>query len=95
MPRFCYLITFCLGLAACSETSRQAPDVVAGAPAETCGADRFQTLVGLTHDDLLQIEILGPVRVIRPDDAVTMDFLPSRLNIVLDGEDTVVRVVCG
>lgn len=61
----------------------------------SCQAAQFQRLVGVTHDDLLQTRILGPVRVIRPNQAVTTDFLPNRLNIELDEEETVTRVTCG
>ncbi|MEO1704828.1 MAG: I78 family peptidase inhibitor [Pseudomonadota bacterium] len=39
--------------------------------------------------------MLGPVRVIRPGTAVTMDFIATRLNIFLDDTDTVTRVSCG
>ncbi|MEM1374028.1 MAG: I78 family peptidase inhibitor [Pseudomonadota bacterium] len=93
MPRFYCMIALVLGLAACSGMPDQDP--VPEEPSGTCGADRFQSLVGLSHDDLLRIEILGPVRVIRLGDAVTMDFLPSRLNIALDAGDRVSRVFCG
>ena len=60
-----------------------------------CRADEFQSLVGRTHEDLLTTRILGPVRIIRPDQAVTMDFIAARLNIVLDEDEVVTRVYCG
>ncbi|MEM9350960.1 MAG: I78 family peptidase inhibitor [Pseudomonadota bacterium] len=60
-----------------------------------CQADRFQSLVGKTHDDLLKTQILGPVRIIRPNQAVTMDFIATRLNIELNSEEVVTRVYCG
>ncbi len=63
-------------------------------PAE-CQADTYQRLVGMHHDDLLRIRILGPVRVIRPGDIVTMDFRSNRLNISLDANGRVTRVYCG
>ena len=34
-------------------------------------------------------------RIIRPGQAVTMDFSPARLNLLLDGNDRIVRAYCG
>ena len=70
------------------------PDRPVGA-ATKCQANQFQRLLGLSHDDLLRVRILGPVRVIRPGTAVTMDFVENRLNIELDETETVTRIYCG
>ncbi|MEL6914527.1 MAG: I78 family peptidase inhibitor [Pseudomonadota bacterium] len=81
-------------LAACAPVAPvEAP--ATGAALAPCGADALQGLVGQTHEDLLRTEILGPVRIIRPGMAVTMDFLPARLNITLDAAERVTRVSCG
>ena len=77
-----------------SEPILVTPDRPVGA-ATKCQANQFQRLVGLSHDDLLRVRILGPVRVIRPGTAVTMDFVENRLNIELDETETVTRVYCG
>ena len=37
----------------------------------------------------------GHVRIIRPGDAVTMDYIESRLNISLNEDDEIVEVICG
>ena len=37
----------------------------------------------------------GQVRIIRPGDAVTMDYIESRLNISLNEDDEIVEVICG
>lgn len=63
--------------------------------AAACRADEFQSLLGQTHSDLLRVEILAPVRIIRPNEAVTMDFIANRLNIALDENEVVTRVFCG
>ena len=92
-----YLLMLLL-LAACAPRTASISPVSPGPGGKelaTCGADRFQTLVGQTQEDLLQTRILGPVRVIRPGTAVTMDFIASRLNIFLDDTETVTRVSCG
>ena len=60
-----------------------------------CGADKRSDLVGMSLEQLMQVEILGPVRVIRPGDAVTEDFFPARLNIYLTATDHVTALACG
>ena len=60
-----------------------------------CGAEQHQALIGAEFETLMATEILGPVRVIRPNSAVTMDFIEARLNIALDENDRVIRLSCG
>lgn len=38
---------------------------------------------------------VATVRVIRPDEAVTQDFRPDRLNVELDAEENITRIYCG
>ncbi len=37
----------------------------------------------------------APMRIIRPGEAVTMEFNPARLNFELDGANRIARVYCG
>jgi len=60
-----------------------------------CGADTRANLIGMTLEELMRVEILGPVRVIRPGDPVTEDFFAQRLNIYLTATDTVSSISCG
>ncbi|MEL6607895.1 MAG: I78 family peptidase inhibitor [Pseudomonadota bacterium] len=75
--------------------------VVRGAPppsrvgADTCGIAQSGITVGMTREQVMDVEILGPVRVVRPGDVVTLDFLENRLNIGMDDMDRVVRLTCG
>ncbi len=63
---------------------------------ESCGAERLQYLVGQDEGALAAMTFeAGAVRVIRPGQAVTMDFSPSRLNLELDGSGRIQRVYCG
>ncbi|MEL6550947.1 MAG: I78 family peptidase inhibitor [Pseudomonadota bacterium] len=84
-------------LAACTPVEPVGPieTPATGAALAPCGADALQGLVGQSREDLMRTEILGPVRIIRPGMAVTMDFLPARLNITLDAAERVTRVSCG
>ncbi|MEM1235838.1 MAG: I78 family peptidase inhibitor [Pseudomonadota bacterium] len=82
-------------LCACAVTDSPSTSEADAAAGAACGADELQRLIGLGQEELLKEEILGPVRTIRPGDAVTADFMANRLNIVLDDTNTVTRVNCG
>jgi hypothetical protein len=72
-----------------------APAPLPGNPADTCGAASFQNLVGRPGVVLDGMRFSQDVRVIQPDQAVTMDFRGDRLNIWLDRRDVIWRVSCG
>lgn len=67
------------------------PDPVENA----CGAAELQGLVQQPASVLETMRFRGPLRIIRPGMAVTMDFSPERLNIEVSDEDRIVRVYCG
>jgi hypothetical protein len=59
-----------------------------------------QNLIGRTADEELGTRALQQsgaerLRWIRPDDAVTMDYNPRRINVELDDAGRVTRVYCG
>lgn len=62
---------------------------------DTCGSRDYANLIGQDATTLEKVLILGPVRVIRPGDAVTMDFLPERINFGIDRDEKVIEVSCG
>jgi hypothetical protein len=65
------------------------------AQADTCGAARYEYLVGLGKDAALNASLPEGSRVILPGDAVTQDFVDTRLNVVIDGNASVERLYCG
>lgn len=70
----------------------------ASALPDPCGKASVSGLVGQVlppPDVLSDIEVPGPVRVIRPGQRITMDHVPERLNIVVDDHDVVVELRCG
>ena len=78
-----------LALAACVMEPVPVP------PAEDmCGASKLQYLVGKPGVVLDGMRFSQDVRVIQPGMAVTMDFRPDRLNILLDKRDVIERVYC-
>lgn len=64
-------------------------------PADACGAGELQYLVGKPGVVLDGMRFSQPVRVIGYGMAVTMDYNPARLNILLDRLDVIERVSCG
>lgn len=81
------LITAALMASACQ--------VPAAAPAGACAAADLQDMVGTTADVLALIDLPSPVRMIGPDDIVTLDYREDRLNFYTDAENRIIRITCG
>ena len=61
-----------------------------------CKPDAMLTLVGQKATALEAISPLpDDLRIQRPSFLYTQDYLPKRLNVVLDEKDTITRVYCG
>ena len=60
-----------------------------------CGAENFQHLIGQTYALSNMTELPQPLRVIRPGQAVTMDYSAQRMNVDLDSSDVIARIYCG
>ena len=60
----------------------------------SCGADEYRSLLG-SNIAAVTLPAEPNIRTIGPDEAVTMEFLPSRLNIAYDESGTITRVYCG
>ena len=61
---------------------------------DPCGARQYRSLVGapvaaVTLPTGLDLRIVGP------DDAVTMDYVETRLNLRTDAEGVILAVTCG
>jgi len=104
------LLCSALLLAACMPMNGEASQVPSppadpapppvGAPEGTCDAARVQNHLGHTLTPAMTEQIrtqagARSVRVIGPDQAVTMDFRPDRLNIEHDGQMKVLAIRCG
>jgi hypothetical protein len=84
------LIPTLLLLAAC------VPDAVPpSTPVGTCGASGLQGLVGQPATVLQTMKFGTVTRIIRPGQAVTMDYSETRLNIAIDKDERIERVTCG
>lgn len=62
---------------------------------DACGASGLQGLVGQDEAVLAGMRFRGPMRLIRPGMAVTMDYSAERLNITLNDAGTIESVTCG
>ncbi len=65
-----------------------------------CGAARVQDRVGRDYSEALGQSIrdesgAAAMRVIRPGEAVTLDYRPDRLNVRLDDDDVISEIGCG
>ena len=60
---------------------------------DTCNAAAYASLIG--QDAVVALQIPDPKRSYRPDEVVTQDFNPARVNIVLSDEDVITAITCG
>lgn len=60
-----------------------------------CGAAELHDFQGRLFSDLSGVQLMGPLRVLRPGQGVTLDLVPTRLNALVDGTGVVVRLFCG
>lgn len=84
-----------LMLAGCAPVGAGVPAQPAEPGEDACGAAALQGLVGQPESVLETMRFAGPVRVITPGMAVTMDYNAARLNIEVDEGRVIWRVTCG
>lgn len=65
------------------------------AAAGACPADAHQDWVGQRIDVLNDVELPEGTRVMFPTTPATTDFRADRMNVVVDGADTISQVYCG
>ena len=85
------LLAVPLALAGCIEITVPGPPET---PTDACGAYNFESLTGAPISTL-DLSAYSDVRVIRPNQPVTLDLRPTRLNLELNGIDQLVRAYCG
>lgn len=91
MRRIATLTAALAALAACQDEA--APQLTP--PADACGAATLQGLVGQPEGMAAAVKAPGPVRILRPGMAVTMDYSPTRLNIEIGTDGRILRLSCG
>lgn len=63
-------------------------------PSQECGAEGYQGLVGQPRSVLDAMKFPLATRVIGPDDAVTADYRPDRLNIEISRSGLIEKISC-
>lgn len=61
----------------------------------SCGADRLGGLIGQPKSALAGVTVGGPLRVVHPGEAVTMDFNAARLTVGIDDQGRIATLTCG
>lgn len=75
-----------------AQVEQQMPQTAAEATAQdTCGASAYAQLVG---QNIAAVTVPEGTRTIAPDTAVTQDFRPDRLNIIVDAQGVIQRLEC-
>lgn len=64
-------------------------------PENNCAAEDYQHFLGEPGSAVDAISSADTVRILRPGQTATMDYLPDRLNIELDHSDRISRLYCG
>ncbi|GGH04346.1 MAG TPA: hypothetical protein DF715_08125 [Oceanicaulis sp.] len=84
-------------LAACATAVNDAADggVVDRSGARECPAQQFQLLVGQLRSEIDASTLPVPYRIYGRDEAVTMDYRPERMNVIVGENGRVERVTCG
>lgn len=96
MKRFVFVSSF-LALAACEAPPVSAPLIAPIPPVaqDTCSAAQYAGLIGQDATALERILLIGQVRVIRPNQPVTADFRPDRINFDINAANQITSIRCG
>ncbi|WP_164512355.1 I78 family peptidase inhibitor [Oceaniglobus ichthyenteri] len=76
------------GLAGCAAQDPAQPGT------DACGASTQQSLIGQALSDVT-IPSTQDVRIIKPDTLVTLDYVPTRMNIKVGNTGLIETVYCG
>jgi len=71
------------------------PERVLPALPDRCGVADFRRLTGQPFTALAGQSLPGPLRVIYPDQMVTAEVLPTRLNVQIDAASRIRHLFCG
>ena len=95
------LVSSTLLLAACAAaTPNEAAPVPGVDSVKTCDASNTSQFIGMTASAETQAAIKeatgsASLRLVHPDEMVTMEFSAERVTVHVDGADKVLRIVCG
>jgi hypothetical protein len=62
---------------------------------DTCNAAPYAELIGQDVTALEEVLIMQRIRILRPEQPMTMDFWPDRINFLIDENERISRFFCG
>lgn len=71
------------------------PAPIQPTPIADCAAGQYAGLVGRPLSSFDASGVAGPVRILAPGSAMTMDHNPGRLNVYHDSQLRITQVTCG
>ena len=80
-------------IAACVQ-EEAGPENGAPAPSDACQASEYQGLIGQNRSVAEAMSLPAATRIIGPNDAVTADYRPDRLNVEYDAQGLITRISC-
>ncbi len=78
-----------LGACLNSTPDRPKPD-----PADSCGATWMRGLIGQPRTALQSMNLPVDTRIIGPKEAITQDYVPTRLNFEVDKKGVIEKIAC-
>ncbi|MFO7649416.1 MULTISPECIES: I78 family peptidase inhibitor [Halomonas] len=93
------LLVGCAGMSS-PQPHESAPPPPRVETSAACGAEHVQDRVGREYSEALGESIqresrAASLRVIRPGQAVTLDYRSDRINVRLDADDVITEIGCG
>ncbi len=82
-------------VAACDPVQPPKSAPPAQGPQDTCGAAPYEYLRGQPRSAVEALSFTQPMRIIPHDGAVTLDYLPERINFGLNKAGKVIAITCG
>lgn len=71
------------------------PALLAERGEQGCEAAALTPLTGSHFTELAEIRLKGQLRVLWPEQGLTRDLMPDRLNVQVDGAGQILRMFCG
>lgn len=71
------------------------PERLAAIGTQECGAQALRPEIGAHFTRLAEVRLKGDLRVLWPEQGVTRDLVPDRLNAQVDHSGTIRSLFCG
>lgn len=69
--------------------------LASGVGSGSCNAASYSRYIGQPASSMIAVGAEGPVRFLRPNQPMTMDLEPTRLNVHIGEDGIIKRMTCG